>query len=88
LFRADGIIAKQAATPAFGWVSFAWHLKRPFIDIGGLSDAGGLRAPAASLLPLVRGPSADVIRRRIWPHGLGIFQRAKPAALTGREKSI
>ena len=72
MFRADGIIAKQAATPAFGWVSIAWHLERPFIDIGNFSDAGGLGAPAASLFPLVRGPSADVIRRRIWP--FGVFQ--------------
>lgn len=37
----------------------------PFIDAGAKSDAGGLGASAASLLPLVRGPSAVVVRHRI-----------------------
>jgi len=37
----------------------------PFIDAGAESDAGGLGASAASLFPLVRGPSAVVVRHRI-----------------------
>lgn len=37
----------------------------PFIDAGAESDAGGLGASAASLLPLVRGLSAVVVRHRI-----------------------
>jgi len=37
----------------------------PFIDAEAESDAGDLGASAASLLPLVRGPSAVVVRHRI-----------------------
>jgi len=38
------------------------------------SATGGLGAPAASLVPFVMGPSADVISRRIWPLGAVFFK--------------
>ena len=69
-YRADGIIAKQPARAAFGWVGTAGHLLAVFDSGDGIrcnlsSATGGLGAPAASLVPFVMGPSADVISRRI-----------------------
>ena len=69
---ADGVVAKQPAKAAFGWVGTARHLfnmavfdSRDRIRCDPSSATGGLGAPAASLIPFVMGPSADVISRRI-----------------------
>ncbi len=45
----------------------------PFVYAEGFFGAGGPGAPAASLFPLVRGPSAVVVRHRIWPYGSRLF---------------
>ena len=74
--QADGIIAKQLARAALGWVGTARHLLWPsLIGVGGgevsppdlRAPTGGSQRTRRIAVPPRGGPSVDVIRRRIWP---------------------
>jgi len=74
--------------PAFGWVSFAWHLIHLAVIYAGKPAQVVLAHP-----PHRCSPSSGDRQLTLFVTGysrccIGIFQRAKPAALTGREKSI
>ena len=78
LFRADGIIARQIAASAFGWMSFALHLKGRSLTL----DACPMQVVFAHP-PHRCSPSSGDRQPTLFVTGysrccIGIFQRASP----------
>ena len=87
-FRANGIIARQAATPAFGWMSIALHLPCRLLT----PELSPTQVVLAHL-PHRCSPSSGDHLPLLFVTGysrmsFGIFQRACSASCSGRKRGL